>query len=572
MYTYEYYGKPLYVPGDKDLYLMSPVINMGKNLSWTTSAKIRNNHPLFNMIKPLKYGLIIKKEGKIISKLRITKFKQVFNNIYSIYAEDKLASLNSSHCRPHNFQGSPEELFTWFIENHNMQLDDEQKFKKGIVNITDPNDYISRSWEEGDNTWNLINSRLIKPLGGFLVVRYEEDGDYLDWLSEYPETSNQSISFGKNLIDINKIIDASETYTACVPYGARSEAGVRLTIESVNEGKDYLINSKLAEEYGIIYAPTKLVTWDDVTRPENLLAKAEAWLNSEGVMLKESVDLSSLDLATVSADTKSFEMYQKVSVISEPHGIEAIYSIEKMKIAADLSEVLKITIGSSRRTLSSQLKNNREDTDRFKQIVEKINADYVTNEKVTQVVDSALTGPNAAIENLEQIAGDNSQDISSLKEGLANTDAHLSNEIERVTTAMESSIEQSADNISLEVATKYATKDEVATERSRVDILSDQVSVKIKTIEDVESFMTFNDDGNLIIGKSDSEIKSVQDNDSYQFVDKSGNSLLEINTKGVNSPTVNVEKQVTYFSQWAMRKGAYVNGAGYNLNDVWIGG
>ena len=572
MYTYEYYGKPLYVPGDKDLYLMSPVINMGKNLSWTTSAKIRNNHPLFNMIKPLKYGLIIKKEGKIISKLRITKFKQVFNNIYSMYAEDKLASLNSSHCRPHNFQGSPEELFTWFIENHNMQLDDEQKFKKGIVNITDPNDYISRSWEEGDNTWNLINSRLIKPLGGFLVVRYEEDGDYLDWLSEYPETSNQSISFGKNLIDINKIIDASETYTACVPYGARSEAGVRLTIESVNEGKDYLINSKLAEEYGIIYAPTKLVTWDDVTRPENLLAKAGAWLNSEGVMLKESVDLSSLDLATVSADTKSFEMYQKVSVISEPHGIEAIYSIEKMKIAADLSEVLKITIGSSRRTLSSQLKNNREDTDRFKQIVEKINADYVTNEKVTQVVDSALTGPNAAIENLEQIAGDNSQDISSLKEGLANTDAHLSNEIERVTTAMESSIEQSADNISLEVATKYATKDEVATERSRVDILSDQVSVKIKTIEDVESFMTFNDDGNLIIGKSDSEIKSVQDNDSYQFVDKSGNSLLEINTKGVNSPTVNVEKQVTYFSQWAMRKGAYVNGAGYNLNDVWIGG
>ena len=572
MYTYEYYGEPLYIPGDQDLYLISPVINMGKNLSWTTSAKIRNNHPLFDSIKPLKYGLTIKKEGKIISKLRVTKFKQVFNNIYSIYAEDKLASLNSSHCRPYSFQGTPEELFTWFIDNHNAQLDDEQKFKKGIVNVTDPNDYISRSWNEGDNTWSLINSRLIDSLGGFLVVRYEEDGDYIDWLSEYLETSKQSISFGENLIDINKIIDASETYTACVPYGARREDGTRLTIESVNEGKDYLINSKLSEEYGIIYAPTKLVTWDDVTRPENLLAKSEAWLNSEGVMLKESVELSSLDLATVSIDINSFEMYQKVSVTSEPHGIEAVYAIEKMKVAADLSEVLKITIGTSRKTLSSKMKSDREETGRFKEIVEKINADYVTNEKVTEVVDSALIGPNAAIENLEQIAGDNSQDISSLKEGLANTDAHLSNEIERVTTAMESSIEQSADNISLEVATKYATKDEVATERSRVDVLSDQFSVKIKTIEDVESFMTFDDDGNLIIGKSDSEIKSIQDNDSYQFVDKSGTSLLEINTKGVNSPTVNVEKQVTYFSQWAMRKGAYVNGAGYNLNDVWIGG
>lgn len=533
MYSYEYYDSPLHIPDDLDLFLINPVINMGKNLSWTTSAKIRNNHPYFEKIKPLKYGLVIKKDGKIISKLRITKFKQVFDNIYSIYAEDKLAVLNDSQCRPHSFQGTPEQLFTWFIENHNSQLSEEQKLIKGLVTVTDPNEYISRSWEEGDNTWNLINSRLIDTLGGFLIIRYEDDGDYIDWLNEYPETSKQGIVFGENLIDINKIIDATETYTACIPYGAKNEDGTRLTIQSVNDGKDYLINSKLAEEYGIIYAPTKEVTWDDVTRPENLLAKSEIWLNSEGVMLKESVELSALDLASSSVDINSFEMYQKVPVISEPHGIEAVYTIEKMKIAADLSEVLKITIGTTKKTLSFQMKSAKEETNRFKEIVEKINADYVTNENVQTYID---------------------------------------NEIEKVTEAYTSLIEQRADKVTIEVSESYTTKDEFAETKTKLEVLENQFSVNIEGIEGINTFMNFDENGQLTIGKSDSKIKSVQDNDSYQFVDESGTPLLEINTKGVNSPTVNVGKQTTYFDQWATRRGAYVDGIGYNLNDVWIGG
>jgi len=132
-------------------------------------------------------------------------------------------------------------------------------------------------------------------------------------------------------------------------------------------------------------------------------------------------------------------------------------------------------------------------------------------------------------------------------------------------------VNDSAESFKKEISETYATKDEVATEKTKVDILSDKFKVTQQTIDNIHSYMTF-ENGELVIGKSDGDIKSVQDNDSYQFVDKSGSALLEINTKGVNSPTVNVEKQVTYFSQWAMRKGAYVNGAGYNLNDVWIGG
>lgn len=33
-----------------------------------------------------------------------------------------------------------------------------------------------------------------------------------------------------------------------------------------------------------------------------------------------------------------------------------------------------------------------------------------------------------------------------------------------------------------------------------------------------------------------------------------------------------VDNQIAFFDQWAIRQGAYINGVGYNLNDVWIGG
>ncbi len=94
--------------------------------------------------------------------------------------------------------------------------------------------------------------------------------------------------------------------------------------------------------------------------------------------------------------------------------------------------------------------------------------------------------------------------------------------------------------------------------------LAQEVSFKVNT------FFNFEGDG-LTIGKAGSDIISVQDNDSYEFRDKSDNKILSLNTKGADAPTVNIEKQATYFDKWAVRKGA-ANDFGNNLNDVWIGG
>ena len=103
-----------------------------------------------------------------------------------------------------------EFFLNWLIENHNSQVQDFQKFKLGNVTVSDPNNYITRSEENYPNTWEVLKSKLFdSALGGFLCIRYEEDGNYIDYLSEFTLTNTQGIEFGENLLDLKHKEDDS---------------------------------------------------------------------------------------------------------------------------------------------------------------------------------------------------------------------------------------------------------------------------------------------------------------------------------------------------------------------------
>lgn len=135
----------------------------------------------------------------------------------------------------------------------------------------------------------------------------------------------------------------------------------------------------------------------------------------------------------------------------------------------------------------------------------------------------------------------------------------------------ESAIEQTARDLTIKISENYVAQDDFEKEQSRIDDISSDLGEVSETTQKINNTFSFTTEG-LIIGRADSDIKSVQDNDSYMFIDRANNPILAIDTKGVNSPTVNVEKQITFYGQWAQRRGIYVDSVGYNLNDVWIGG
>lgn len=77
--------------------------------------------------------------------------------------------------------------------------------------------------------------------------------------------------------------------------------------------------------------------------------------------------------------------------------------------------------------------------------------------------------------------------------------------------------------------------------------------------------------GEIIIGKSDSVITSAYTNDALEFryndqkVARFTNEVLEV-------LNISAGNQVGFWDEWAQRKGKYITGKGYNLNISWIGG
>ena len=78
-------------------------------------------------------------------------------------------------------------------------------------------------------------------------------------------------------------------------------------------------------------------------------------------------------------------------------------------------------------------------------------------------------------------------------------------------------------------------------------------------------------EGEIHIGKADNPITSVYTNDALEFR-YNGQMVARFTNEVLEVRNISVENQVAFFDQWAIRRGAYVDGIGYNLNDIWIGG
>ena len=518
-------------------------LEVGKAGSFT--FKIYPTNIGYNYFQKFKSYVSLYREDRLIFSGRVLEEKKGFSNEKTIICEGLLAMLNDSIIRPFSFQGTITEFLTMLINNHNSQVSEDKQFTLGTVTVTDPNNYIARS-REGYNSTMALFDDTVSTLGGYFVVRPENGVLYIDYLEDFTAESGQEVNFGENLLDITKESSGTELITALIPLGAESEETQedgtvirrKLTIESVNDGNDYLTNTEAIEKYGFILGTHE---WNDVTRPENLKTKGEAYL-AQAVMEKTTINISAVDMAKAGADIDSFLAGEYVNIKSSVHSIDAKMLIKKQSLNLLNPSQNKLTVGD---TVAGYVESGVKNTNKYETVIQKIEANYVTNQQVT--------GYPTKEELAEAISKGNDDVINSVKE------------------EMTAAINESAEEISLEVSTSYATKEELATEAAKIKINSDNIAANIETIEGIVTSVKVTDAG-VEIGKSDSEIKSVQDNDSYAFIDKSGTKILELDTKGVNAPSVNISKQIKIGDGWAIRQGEYVSGKGYNLNDVWIGG
>lgn len=518
----------LYDLRDKELPVESPNLNLEINKVGTLTFSIYPDHPYFDRLIKLKSKIVAKRGNKEIFRGRIINDEQGIYNEKNIECESSLAYLNDSIYRPGSFTGTPEELFTLIINNHNSQVTDDQKLKKGTITVTDPNNYISRSWEDYLSSWELLKTRLLDSLGGYLVERYEDDGTYIDWLEDFKNgdsllVSTQTIEFGENLVNILAKNDASTTYSVVIPLGyeIENEDGTkeRLTIKSVNDNKDYLVNETALAAYGWKVAPVSETTWDNVTLASNLKTKGQNYLNNQAVMIASTLEITALDLAAVDKDIEFFFIYKYVRIKSSPHNFNKAYLLKSITIPFDHPESTQITLGETSSTLTGIELGNKQKIDDVINRVETIEADYVTNEQVGEVIENELTSNPNITSIINEVVSSNTSILQNAENIImtALQDYVATSDFETFQKTISTQFEQTANAFNFSFTNLT----------SQINNINGTTQQQFQEINKYIRFV----DGNIILGKAGNEITLKMENDRISFLQNNSEVAYLSNNK-----------------------------------------
>lgn len=395
MYKVYVDGELLYHPNmEEELSLGRAKVKVELNKAGSFDFTIYKTNRNYASLKKKKSIITVYNEDRRLFRGRVLNVKKGFYNQLQVTCEGELAFLLDSTVRPYEFKGSVEELFQFYINSHNAQMDEARKFKAGRCTVTDPNDYIVRA-NTGVNgypkTLDEMKEKLVEKLGGYLWTREEPDGIYIDYLKDFETMNSQTIEFAKNLLDFEETIKGQDIVTAIIPLGAKlkdengEEIDERLTISSVNDGVDYVYSPEAVEKYGYIF---ETVTWDEVTLPENLLRKGKEELQNH-INLTRTIELQAVDLHNMNLDIQSFGLGNYTKVISKPHDFNEMLLTRKLDINLLDPSDGSLTLGDERVTFVDKQVEASNKINQTIKTVEKITSDYEINkEKVEKRIES----------------------------------------------------------------------------------------------------------------------------------------------------------------------------------------
>lgn len=379
----------VYDPRVDELVIMQDKLNLELNKSGSYVFTVPPSNPYYGTFNKLKSIVKFVRDGKILFRGRILNSEHDFYNNQKLTCEGELAFLNDSIQRPYDFQSGDkhttvEALFTYFISKHNNQVDEAKRFKVGEITVKDANNYIVRADSDCSKTLDAINKKLVETMGGFLRVRHESDGIYIDYLAELAEVSSQSINFGENLLDAEKEIRGENVVTALIPLGAKGdkEGDKRLGISSladetsgeIRKKSDYVYSVSGVAQYGWIF---DIETWEDVKDAKNLLTKAKSAL-SQRILLENSIELKAADLAGIDATLAPFDIGIWVPIYSVPHGLNSKYLVRKMSLSATNPASDSLTIGSTFKSFTERSANSASAIATVQQSLSKIGNNVAT--------------------------------------------------------------------------------------------------------------------------------------------------------------------------------------------------
>lgn len=411
MYTIYADNNLIYSPTliEDGYYAVKPQLQMELNLASTLEFGLPSDAVGYNRINKLKSIIKVYDDDVRVFRGRCLSDEMTMLKQKNMHCEGELGFLQDSVIRAYTFTGTVKQYFTFLISRHNSQVEASKQFRVGRVTVGDDEDTITRSSGSYLSTFDEINEQLIEPLGGYLVPRYVvQNGvevEYLDYLSDSGGQNSQVIEFGNNMLDFSQKLDGSEIFTRLVPLGASLgiQAGLerRLTIASVNSGKDYLEDARGIEVFGYI---TKSMVWEDVKNASVLKTKGQRAL-AAGANIVPQIELSAIDMHVLNVNIDAIKLGEYNRVVSAPHGVDALFQCTRMTLDFENPKRSLYSFGVAPKALTSI--NNSANSkinaviNQVSDVLEDVSQIYDDINDITSKTDTVETG--AQVNKIETI-------------------------------------------------------------------------------------------------------------------------------------------------------------------------
>ena len=380
----------LHNPMIEELKVIGAKCSLEVNKTGLLTFQIAPTHPYYDKIQKHTSQIKLYQDDKILFWGRVLNDEITFDNVKNVECEGELSYLLDSIQRgkEYHLDGGTENVIKTYLKQlvaiHNSQVDDSKKFTVGTVNVTDTNNYLYKI-SNYEDTLTTLTDKLLDTYGGFFQIRHTNGVRYIDYLTELTNSCNQTIEFGKNIIDMTKYIKGEDIYTALIPLGAKKETDDTTTTETydkrlkitsladttdgtIKKVKDYIYDTEAVKKWGWIW---KVRKWDDVKVKENLLSKAKKELKN-AIKDTLSIEMTAIDLHLLNVNIDMISVGDKIQCISRPHNLNTTLIVKSIDIDIDNPQNTKIKLVSATskikkdKTITEKNKNSEKDVTKVK--------------------------------------------------------------------------------------------------------------------------------------------------------------------------------------------------------------
>ena len=335
------------------MFITNPTYEKEINKAGSCTFYIYPENPMYNAISALKTRISVKEDNVEVWRGRVLTIDMSFDKAKKIYCEGIYSFFIDSIVRPFKHTKTMAEQFTYIITQHNAQVENYKKFTVGTIDVDDV--YGSKEWEATDyQTAKDLIEGILSDYGGYLVVSFSGETQTISYRKDPSRYSNQGIEFGENLLNLTDSLNPSNVFTVLIPIAYDANQN-KITIESVNDGKDYLESESGIAQFGrIMYCNTFS---EDISTPAELKQKGIDFLNSN-IKASRTIATKAVDMHFLNPDIDRIDIFDLVKVHSVPHNLDEYQMCSKIKIDMEDASNNEYVIGTVPEGIESILAGN----------------------------------------------------------------------------------------------------------------------------------------------------------------------------------------------------------------------